>query len=166
MTDLAASLSRSTSISRASVMWSGGSYCLIFDGNPFAGSSIRFEASLSLIPPQLLFLKGHPHLSSSDIRHGRLVQWHVWNLEFKWPMNAFDVTMQARPAKIVRFTVLASNGPHVEVWLMIDAVMEPAIHIQVLAAAIGFVGVVVVNREDVAVFQIGKPAVVAPEQFF
>jgi len=49
---------------------------------------------------------------------------------------------------------------------MIDAVMEPAIHIPVLAAAIGFVGVVVVNREDVAVFQIGKPAVVAPEQFF
>ena len=81
-------------------------------------------------------------------------------------MNAFDVTMQARPAKIVRFTVLASNGPHIEVWLMIDAVMEPAIHIPVLAAAIGFVGVVVVNREDVAVFQIGKPAVVAPEQFF
>ena len=81
-------------------------------------------------------------------------------------MNAFDVTMQARPAKIVRFAVLASNGPHVEVWLMIDAVMEPAIHIQVLAAAIGFVGVVVVNREDVAVFRIGKPAVVAPEQLF
>jgi hypothetical protein len=79
-------------------------------------------------------------------------------------MNAFDVTMQARPAKIVRFTVLASNGPHVEVWLMIDAVMEPAIHIQVLAAAIGFVGVVVVNREDVAVFEICESAIVAPVQ--
>jgi hypothetical protein len=49
---------------------------------------------------------------------------------------------------------------------MIYAVMEPTIHIQILSSAIRFVQVRVMHRENVAVLQIGKPAVVAPVQSF
>jgi hypothetical protein len=47
---------------------------------------------------------------------------------------------------------------------MVDAVMQPTVHEQVLSLAISFVEVAVVNRKDVAIFQVRKSAIIAPVQ--
>ena len=47
---------------------------------------------------------------------------------------------------------------------MVDAVMQPTVHEQVLSSAISFVEVAVVNRKDVAIFQIRESAILAPVQ--
>jgi hypothetical protein len=62
------------------------------------------------------------------------------------------------------FAVLALHVSHVQVRFVIDVVMQPTVHEQVLSSAIGFVEVAMMNGEDVAVFQIREPTIVAPEQ--
>jgi len=48
---------------------------------------------------------------------------------------------------------------------MVYAVMQPTVHEQVLSSAIRFVEIAVVNRKDVAIFQVRKSAIIAPVRF-
>jgi hypothetical protein len=80
-------------------------------------------------------------------------------------MDASNVTMQTRPAYEVRFAKSASNGPRIPSRLVVHAVVQPAVHGQIHPSAICFVQVVVMNGENVAVFQISEAAIITPEQF-
>jgi hypothetical protein len=116
------------------------------------------------LPPKLLLLNGSQHSPPSDIRRGPLVQRYLWNLQFKWPMDASNVTMKSRPADEVRFAKLAGANSLVHVWFVVHAVVQPAIDFQVLSPTIGLVRVLVVNSKDVAVFQIREPTICASIQ--
>jgi hypothetical protein len=123
----------------------------------------------ALIPPQcsqtLLLLKRSQYSPPSNVRCRSLVERDLWNLEFKWLMDASDVAMQARPTNKVCLTEFAATNALIHVWFVVHAVMQPAVHGQIRSSAIRLGQVVVVNGEDVAVFQICEAAIVTPEQF-
>ncbi|HEV2194015.1 MAG TPA: hypothetical protein VGR55_00395 [Candidatus Acidoferrum sp.] len=81
-------------------------------------------------------------------------------------MDTFDVTMQARQAYEIRLRLaeFARNGPRIPSRLVVNAVVQQTVRRQIHPSAIRFVQIVVVNCENVAVFQIGESAIVAPEQ--
>ena len=79
-------------------------------------------------------------------------------------MDASNVAMQTRPAYEVRFAKLAAANSLVHFRFMVHAVVQPAIDLQVLSPTIGLVRVLVVNRKNVAVFQISEPTIRAPIQ--
>jgi hypothetical protein len=79
-------------------------------------------------------------------------------------MDASNVTMKARPAYEVRFAESASNSPRIPSRFVVHAVVQPAVHRQIHSSAIRLVQVVVVNGENVPIFQIREAAIIAPEQ--
>jgi hypothetical protein len=80
-------------------------------------------------------------------------------------MDASNVTMKARPADEICFTESAPNGPRIPSRFVVHAVMQPAVRGQIHPSAVRFVQVVVVDCQDVSVFQIREAAIVTPEQF-
>jgi len=57
-----------------------------------------------------------------------LVERYLWYFKFKWPMDAFNMTMKARPAYEVRFTESAWNSPRIPSRLVVNAVVQPTVH--------------------------------------
>jgi|SRR6266403_4102736 len=76
-------------------------------------------------------------------------------------MYASDVAMQTWPAQIVPFAVSTMPVLYVPVRLVICAVTQPAIDIQVFSSAIGFVEVAVVHRKQISVFQVREATIFA-----
>jgi hypothetical protein len=80
-------------------------------------------------------------------------------------MDASDVAMQTRPTYKVCLTDFAATNALIHIWFVVHAVMQPAVRGQIHSSAIRLVQVVVVNGEDVAIFQICEATIVTPEQF-
>lgn len=76
-------------------------------------------------------------------------------------MYASDVAMQTWPAQIVPFAVFATPVLYVPIRLVICAVTQPAIDIQVFSSAIGFVEVAVMHRKQVSIFQVREATILA-----